>query len=122
MLLFHRTSAAGLQGILRQGFKDGCGWRPPSGDVQQGVWLAARPPSDAPLDLDMMIMLEIDEELIASYKDEHRPGVWLIPANVINEQGTILNHWDSLPESGAWESPDPDQSRSVPRPFQPKED
>jgi hypothetical protein len=91
MILYHRTTAANAEQILRDGFRDGVGsyltdrnW--------SGVWL-----SDVPLDINegaegdtlLRVKLQMAEQAIADYElvEEGKPyREWLIPARLINER------------------------------------
>ena len=89
MILYHRTTAANAEQILRDGFRDGVG---SFGTTREhsGVWL-----SNVPLDInegaegDTLIRVELPEQAIADYEwiEDGKPyREWLIPAQLINKQ------------------------------------
>ena len=89
MILYHRTTAAAAEQILRDGFRDGVGTYMAT-QQYSGVWL-----SNVPLDLgegaegDTLLQVELPEQAIADYEwiEEGKPyREWLIPAQLINEQ------------------------------------
>jgi hypothetical protein len=89
MILYHRTTAANAEQILRDGFRDGVGTYMLTRE-HSGVWL-----SDVPLDIDegaegdTLLRVELPEQVIADFEwiEEGKPyREWLIPAQRINEQ------------------------------------
>src|SRR5690348_7203334 len=89
MLLYHRTTEAAAQSILRGGFRDGVEYYMTTREWS-GVWL-----SNMPLDCNRgpkatsCCSLELPEQLIADYEwieegKGHRE--WLIPAQLVNEK------------------------------------
>jgi hypothetical protein len=89
MILYHRTTAANAEQILRDGFRDNVGTYLTTRE-HSGVWL-----SDVPLDInegakgDTLLKVELPEQVIADFEwiEEGKPyREWLIPAQRINEQ------------------------------------
>jgi hypothetical protein len=92
MIVFHRTTQAVTEQILRSGFRDTTG-RYLTNREWSGVWV-----SDRPLDNsegasgDALLQIEIAEPLIAAYEwvEEGKPyREWLIPAAVLNKAGQV---------------------------------
>ena len=89
MILYHRTTAANAEQILRDGFRDATGTFMSTRE-HSGVWL-----SDVPLDInegadgDTLLQVELPEQVIADFEwiEKGKPyREWLIPAQRINEQ------------------------------------
>ena len=92
MILYHRTTAASAEEILRDGFRDGTGTYPTMRE-HTGVWLSNRPLNIAEgAEGDTLLQVELAEDAIADYEwiEEGKPyREWLIPARLINAQGTV---------------------------------
>jgi len=92
LLVFHRTSQAAAEQILRSGFRDHTA-RFLTEREWTGVWV-----SDRPLDNsegasgDTLLQIEIAEEILAPYEwvKEGKPyREWLVPAAVLNRDGEV---------------------------------
>ena len=104
MKLYHRTTAASAESILRDGFKDGTGHYL-TGQLHSIVWL-----SNEPLDINegatgevlLEVALDMREDDLAFYEwpEEGKPyREWLIPAPIVNARATvrIVEDEDELP-------------------------
>jgi hypothetical protein len=93
MILYHKTTAANAEQILRDGFRDGVGTYMTLRE-HRGVWL-----SNVPLDIDegaegdiLLQVGELPEQAIAEYEwiEDGKPyREWLIPARLINELASV---------------------------------
>ena len=92
MNLYHRTTKASADAILRDGFKDGTGHYL-TDELHSGVWL-----SNEPLDCnegatgDVLLEVIMSEVDVAAYEwvEEGKPyREWLIPAAIVNAKATI---------------------------------
>jgi hypothetical protein len=92
LLVFHRTTQAAAEQILRSGFRDHTA-RYLTEREWTGVWV-----SDRPLDNsegasgETLLQIEVAEQLIAAYEwvEEGKPyREWLIPAAVLNKAGQV---------------------------------
>src|SRR5262249_19765522 len=90
LLVFHRTTQAVAEQILRSGFRDHTA-RYLTDREWTGVWV-----SDRPLDNsegasgETLLQIEVAEPLISAYEwvEEGKPyREWLIPATVLNRDG-----------------------------------
>jgi len=87
MMLYHRTTRAAADAILRDGFIDGTG-NYLTANKYSGVWL-----SDRPLDVnegahgDVLLSVDLAETMVAPYEwiEEGKPfREFLVPADVVN--------------------------------------
>jgi len=92
MIIFHRTTQAAAEQIIRSGFRDTTA-RYLTDREWTGVWV-----SDRPLDNsegasgETLLQIEIEESTIAAYEwvAEGKPyREWLIPATVLNKVGQV---------------------------------
>jgi len=99
MLLFHRTTKDRADAILKWGFQDNTGYYM-TAEKHSGVWL-----SDVPLDINegargdtlLTVDLQLPEDVLDLYEwvEEGKPyREWLIPADIVNCNGTIDIDWE----------------------------
>jgi hypothetical protein len=93
LTVFHMTTQAAAENILRDGFRDAVG-RYLTDREWSGVWV-----SDRPLDMnerneggEVLLQIDIAEDLLAEFEwvEEGKPfREWLVPAAVLNDAGTV---------------------------------
>ncbi len=94
LTLFHRTTPANAEQILCTGFRDGTGHYLTDREWT-GVWF-----SDQPLDVNegaegdtlLRVDLNLTDDAIADYEwveEEKGYREWLLPAQLVNEHGTV---------------------------------
>jgi hypothetical protein len=94
-----------MDGIVRDGFRDGFGWRTEDGAVRRGVWLSSLPLFDAPFDRDIVIALHIAPDVLAGHEfgaPAFNTRIWCVPAALIQSNARISHHWQSTPTMGSW--------------------
>jgi hypothetical protein len=94
MILWHRTTTAAAEDVLRDGFRDGWGGYM-TDDEREGVWL-----SDRPLDANegacgdalLRVDLTCTEAEIADYEwieNDKTYREWLVPASFVNVHAKV---------------------------------
>jgi hypothetical protein len=118
IVLYHRTTAAAAQQIVREGFRDAEGYYL-TDRLWRGVWL-----SDVPLDSSdfggppdattlLRVTVDLDEEALSEWEwvEEGKPyREWLAPAALVNAHGTV----EILTEEEEWELLSPNDSADEP--------
>jgi hypothetical protein len=91
VILYHRTSVENARTILSEGFHDSAGF---IGNTRTwtGVWFSSSPSGGENEEVVLVVRLNLDERELAKWEwtGEGRPfNEWLIPANIVNQRGTI---------------------------------
>lgn len=110
MKLYHRTTAASAEAILRGGFKDGTGHYL-TDQLHSGVWLSNEPldcNEGARGDVLLEAALDMTEDDLAFYEwpEEGKPyREWLIPAVIVNAKATVrvVEDEDEIPSRFQWD-------------------
>jgi hypothetical protein len=91
VVLYHRTSLEDARTILSEGFRDSAGFIFNTRSWT-GVWFCSSPTGGENGDVVLAVKLAIDDQELARWEwtGEGRDyREWLIPANVVNQRGTI---------------------------------
>lgn len=91
VVLYHHTTIENARTIIGEGFRDSAGFFLNT-RTWTGVWFSSSPRGSEEVDAVLTVRLDIDEQELSSWEwtGEGRDyREWLIPANIVNQRGTI---------------------------------
>lgn len=96
MRLFHITSIANAEAILKEGFRDATGYYI-TDQEWSGVWVVSEPEEQHLTASSTLFAIEVPEDVINEFEwaEEGKPNrEWLIPAALLNSYGPPV--WENL--------------------------
>lgn len=91
VVLYHRTSAENARSILSDGFQNSADYFL-TARTWTGVWFCASPPENEGGEVVLAVTIDIDDQELARWEwsgEGREDREWLIPANIVNQRGTI---------------------------------